>query len=183
MTETELVRDNVTTRAWSVDLAMEGKVKSPKLRPANRRRQKIVKFVKREGSIEEFSILSTMPYCGHETESPPSQAQYGAVANFFAEVCETRFQATTLLSARDYALVIAKNYQFTGERGRFLWFCITAFILSDKDIRARVRSWNIRNAHGDLHVGILHHKAYKPVSKFAFRLIEDMRGVGAEIFG
>jgi hypothetical protein len=165
-----------------LDLSLSGKVYSPKKRPANRRRQKIARFVGREGTVERFEFRQTIPYCGYEIECPPSQAQYGAVCDFFVDVCETRYQASTLLSARDFAGVVAQTFPFTAPRRHFIWLCATAYILSDRDLRARVRSWNIaqwtKGSAGKSSV-----KSYKLVTKFACKLVDDMRGVGAEIFG
>jgi hypothetical protein len=180
------VEDRVTTRSWEFDLSLAGQVYSPVKRPARRRRQAIARFVGRDGNIEWFAIRQTIPYCGYEVDCPPSQAQYGAVSEFFAEVCETRFQANTLLSARDYAEVVAKSFPFTSTRRRLIWVCATAFILADKELRGRVRSWSIacwsRGSSG-VEAGIATHRPYKVITKFAARLVDDMRAEGAEIFG
>ncbi|HEX8513675.1 MAG TPA: hypothetical protein VF688_11290 [Allosphingosinicella sp.] len=178
--------DRVTTRFWELDLSLAGKVQTPAKRPAKRKRQAIARFAGREGTIERFAVRQTIPYCGYEVECPPSQAQYGAVCDFFAEVCETRYQANTLLSARDYAEVVAKGFPFTAARRRLIWVCATAFILSDRELRSLVRSWSIacwsRGSSG-VSGGIVHHKPYRRVAKFAAGLVDDMRGEGAEIFG
>lgn len=184
MTEEPLIADRVTTRHWELDLTLAGSVRSPKTRPANRKRQNIVRFVGREGTVERFTIRQTIPYCGYEVECPPTQAQYGAVCDFFAETCETRFQASTLLSARDYALMVTSAYPFTVHRKRFLSVGTTAFILSDKDLRSLVRAWNIsQRGNSNAPVSATYARCFKKVSKFASKLIDDMRGSGAEIFG
>lgn len=180
------VTDRVTTRLWELDLSCAGSVYSPKRRPLRRKRQSVVLFVGREGTIERFAIRQTIPYCGYEVACPPSQTQYGAVCDFFAEVCETRFQAHTLLSARDYGEAVAKRFSFTAPRRRLIWLSATAVILSDKDLRSRVRSWSERcwsRASPDLSFGIASHKPYKLVTKFTAELIDDMRAEGAAIFG
>jgi hypothetical protein len=179
------VVDRVTARLWELDLSVASKVHSPKRRPTKRRRQNIVQFIGREGTIERFAIRQTIPYCGYEVACPPSQLQYGAVCDFFIEGCETRFQAHTLLSARDYGEIVASEFPFTGLRKRLVWLSATAFILSDKDLRSRVRSWSClgwsRGSSG--RSGIVYHKPYKLVASFAAKLIDDMRSQGAEIFG
>jgi hypothetical protein len=177
------VVDRVTTRSWETDLSLAGNIYRRKIRPANRRRQKIVRFIDRDGEIERFEILQTLPYCGYEEPCPPSQAQYTAVSAFFMEGCETSFQAKTLLCARDYAHAVAKSFPFTGHRQEFLWFCIAAFILSDKDLRSRVTSWAIKTSFYVIETGISNHKPYKHIHLFASKLIDDMRGSGSEIFG
>lgn len=184
MSETTQVEDRVTTRYWEMDLSLAGKAPIVKTRPANRRRQQIARFLGREGTIERFSIRQTIPYCGYEVPCPPTQAQYGAVVNFFLEPCETRFQASSMLSARDYAEKIMSGYRFSAPRSLLLWICTTAFILSDKDLRSLIRAWNI--AHRDRSPAFAtgtYRKCYKKVSKFASRLVDDMRGSGSEIFG
>ena len=139
----------------------------------------------RDGSVERFSVRQTMPHPGYAIHSPPSQAQYGAVTDFFVECCETQHQAKTLLSARDYASAVIHDAAFTAPRRRFLWLCATAFILADKDLRSQVRAWSRARYFEDAHIatGIVHEKPYKIVSKFTARLIDDMRAQGAQIFG
>ena len=178
------VSDRVTTRLWELDLSLAGKVRPPKKRPANRRRQKIARFIGREGTIERFEVRQTIPYCGYEVECPPSQAQYGAVCDFFVEVCETRFQANTLLSARDYAGIVSQGFPFTAPRRHLIWLCTTAFILSDKELRSLVRTWNISHrGRSGVSARGAYLRCYKKIAKFASRLVDDMRGTGAEIFG
>ncbi|MEO7690921.1 MAG: hypothetical protein ABIS51_16690 [Sphingomonas sp.] len=163
---------------------MAGTVRSPKTRPANRRRQKIARFVERDGTVERFTFRQTIPYCGHEVECPPSQAQYGAVMDFFLEPCETRFQASTLLSARDYAAEVAGGFSFNASRKHLLWLCTTAFILSDKELRSLVRAWNISHrGYSPAAARGVYLRCYKKVAKFADKLVDDVQGTGAEIFG
>lgn len=184
--EIAIVEDRVTTRTWELDLSLAGKVYSPKKRPTKHRRQQIARFVERDGLIERFAIRQTIPHPGYDAECPPSQSQYGAVADFFVEGCETRSQAKTLLSARDYAAAVIRAAPFTAPRRHFIWLCATAFILADKDLRSRVRAWNIAcfsKGYSDISVGIANHKPYKLVSGFASKLIDDMRAQGAQIFG
>ena len=137
------IADRIMTREWQLDLSEAGKAKSPKLRPANRRRQRIVSFLGRDDETEKFSIRQTIPHPGHDTFCPPSQAQYGAVLDFFQECCEVRSQANIMLSARDFAEGIARSFPFTAPRGRLIWISTTAFILSDRKLRSLVRTWNI----------------------------------------
>ena len=185
-TTTPEITDRVTTRTWELDLALAGRVYSPKIRPARRKRQQIVRFVGREGTIERFTIRQTIPHPGYEAPCPPSQSQYGAVCDFFAEPCETSSQAKTLLSARDYAEVVARSFSFTAARWDLIWHCTAAFILSDTDLRSRVKAWSIaswKNGYGEIAAGIGNHKPYKRIEQFARKLVDDMRGAGAAIFG
>lgn len=179
-----IIQDRITTRMWELDLSLAGKVYSPKKRPTKHKRQKIVQFVGREGRIERFAIRQTLPHpdVAHE---PPSQAQYGAVTDFFVECAETRHQANTMLSARDYAGAVVHNAPFTAPRRRFLWVCTTAFILADKDLRAKVRAINSTRyrSHFSISTGIANDQPYKIVSKFASKVVDDMRAQGAQIFG
>lgn len=178
-----VVADRVTTRVWELDLSLAGRVYSPKTRPAKRMRQSIGRFIGRDGSVERFSIRQTIPYCGYEVQCLPSQAQYGAVCDFFMDGCETRFQAHTMLSARDYAEMVAKSSgsSFTAPRRRFIWICAAAFILNDKELRSRVRSWSEANwSKGWSASG---RRFEKTMAKFAGAVIDDMRAEGAEIFG
>ena len=176
-------RDRVFTREWSIDLAEAGLVRSPKKRPAKRQRQKIARFVGRDGDVETFALRQTIPYTGYEAECPPSQLQYGAVFDFFAEPCETRFQANTLLCARDYSAVVARTFSFTPPRREFIWRCVAAYILDSTDLRSRVKAWNIKSGFGDISSGIAYHRPYKDCLKFAAKLVDDMRGSGSQIFG
>jgi hypothetical protein len=180
------VEDRVTTRFWELDLSLAGKVYSPKKRPANRKRQNIARYLGREGTVERFAIRQTIPYCGHEVFCPPSQAQYGAVCDFFVESCETRSQAHTLLSAREYAEMIASRFSFTAPRRHLISLCVAAFILSDRDLRSIVNTWSIARWSKGLS-GFGSARAYqrtnKLVTKFASKLIDDMRGAGSEVFG
>lgn len=182
--DTPQIADRIATRDWQLDLSAAGQVKSPKLRPANRRRQKIASYVGREGDIESFLIRQTIPYPGYEAFCPPSQAQYGAVMNFYLEACETRFQANTMLSARDFAEDVTRRFSFTVARKRFIWICTAAYILSDSDLRSLARTWNISNqglTAASSRGAYL--KCYNKVAKFASKLVDDMRGAGSEIFG
>lgn len=88
-----------------------------------------------------------------------------------------------MLSARDYAEVVAGSYSFTAPRREFIWLCVTAFILESQDLRSRIRSWNIRNGPGNISSGISRHKPYKTVSAFAEKLVKDMQGSGSLLFG
>lgn len=178
--------DRLTTRTWDLDLSLAGKVYTPKNRTKRLWRQSIARFAGREGTIERFEIRQTIPYCGHEVESPPSQSQYGAVCDFYVEPCETRSQAHTLLSAREYAEEIAAGHSFTAPRRRLLAVCTAAFILSDLEMRSIIKTWSIARWRGRI-AGFGHARTYRDVNKkvqtFAARLINDMRRDGAEIFG
>jgi hypothetical protein len=102
------------------------------------------------------------------------------------EPCETRSQAHTLLSAKEYAEEIATGYSFTAPRKRLLSLCTSAFILSDREMRSIVSTWSIARWSGRI-AGFGYTRTYRDVNKkvqtFAARLINDMRRDGAEIFG
>jgi hypothetical protein len=71
------VADRTTTRSWELDLSLAGKVYSPKQRPANRKRQKIARFVGRDGTIERFTIKQTIPFCGCEVSVRQARRNMG----------------------------------------------------------------------------------------------------------
>lgn len=178
--------DIIITRTWEVDLRRAGIVSERKNRPVKRNRQPIVRFLGREGTVERFAIRQTMPPSTIEPSVYPTQAQYGAVTDFFVEGCETRWQANTLLCARDYSEIVARHFSFPRERRQFLWVCIAAFILGDGDLRSQVRAWIIASrsrAFGDIESGIAHQKPFKRSEAFALKLIDDMRAAGSEMFG
>lgn len=178
------IEDRTTTRKWDLDLALAGKVYSPKKRPTKRQRQRITQFLGRDGTVERFAIQQTVPYRGHEAFSPPTQAQYSAVERFYVECCETRNQAATLLSARDYAENISKDFSFNASRRNLIWISTASFILYDKNIRSLIRTWNI--SHRDkspMFSSGAYLICYKRVFKFANNLVDDMRAAGSEIFG
>lgn len=108
MTQTEsppASTDRVTTRSWELDLSLAGGVHLRKKRPTKHKRQQIARYLGREGTIERFALRQTIPQYDINGAEPPTQAQYGAVMDFYLEPCETRWQASTLLSARDYSEV------------------------------------------------------------------------------
>lgn len=176
------ITDRVTTRIWTLDLSTAGKVASPKKRPTKHRRQRTASFVSREGDVEKFAIQQTLPYRGYEDEAHPSQSQYSAVMDFYIECCETRHQAHTMLCARDYAQIVSRSASFTAPRREFIWLSTAAFLLADKGLRSRVRSWNARS-YTSIECGIANHPPFKRASKFVSQLVSDMRAQGSEIFG
>lgn len=180
------VTDRLSSRLWELDLTLAGQIRTPKKRRYKAKRQEIVRFVRREGSIERFSIRQTLPYCGYEVPHPPSQAQYTAVMKYFGECCETPFQASTMLSARDYAQAVAASFRYGPARGHLLALGTAAFILADEETRALVRSPHIASrTAGPVAVkrGGAHASCYQRVYRFASALIDDMRGDGADAFG
>jgi hypothetical protein len=182
--EAPVVEDRTATRVWQLDLARAGKVYSPKQRPTKHRRQRIAHFVGREGSVERFAIRQTLPFRGYDAFCPPSQAQYGAVSAFFEECCETRFQAHTMLCARDYARAIAADFSFTEARREFIWVCAAALILADPALRSLAVAWNVAHqGRSPRLAGGAHKRGYNRVAKFAAGLVKDMRAAGSEIFG
>ncbi len=176
------VSDRTTKREWSIDLREAGKARAFSKLPTKHRRQRITTFLEREGDIEHFAIRQTLPYRGYEGEAYPSQAQYGAVADFYLQCCETRFQAHTMLCARDYARVIASQWKFTAPRRELIWLSVAAYILSDRDLRARIRSWNAR-ANMHIETGIANHPPFKKMHKFVGKLVADLQSQGSTIFG
>lgn len=179
-----LVEDRMATRIWQLDLSRAKKVYSPKRRPTKHRRQHIAHFLGSEGPIERFAIRQTVPYRGYEAFCPPSQAQYGAVSEFFLECCETRHQASTMLCARDYANSIAADFSFSQDRKQLIRLCTAAYILSDIELRSLSAAWNI--AHRGLSPSVstgAHKRCYKKVSKFAWGLVKDMQAADSKIFG
>ena len=177
-------QDRTATRVWELDFARAGKVYSPKRRPMKHRRQRIAQFVGRDGTVERFAVRQTLPFRGYDAFCPPSQAQYGAVSAYYHECCETRFQAHTMLCARDYARGIAADFSFTEPRREFIGLCTAAFILADPVLRSLAVAWNAGHpGRSPSLAGGAHKRGYTRVTKFAFGLVNDMRAAGSEIFG
>jgi len=177
--------DRSANRFWQFDTSLADKVKPLKKRRYKGTRQDIARFLGREGTIERFTFRQTVPHPGHEEFSPPTQAQYSAINAFYQECCETRSQAHTMLCARDYAEDVARARKYDEGRTRFLSICTAAFILSDKNLRSVLVSWNAsnRSSHYGLSRRSTYLKAHKSVTTFTSDLIDDMRGDGSEMFG
>lgn len=182
--KTPIGEDRSATRLWQLDLAHAGKVYSPKQRPTKHRRQRIAHFVAREGTVERFAIRQTVPFPGYDAFCPPSQAQYGAVSAFYQECCETRFQAHTMLCARDYASAISADFAFTEPRREFIWVCAAAFVLANPELRSLAVAWNAAHQGRSPKLASGGRKrCYDRIAKFTAGLVKDMRAAGSEIFG
>lgn len=71
--------DLTARQEFTLDLAAAGQCYRRKNRPANRRRQKIVRFVGREGDVETFTVQQTFPVVGSLNSDLPSDRQIEAV--------------------------------------------------------------------------------------------------------
>lgn len=176
--------DRVITRLLAFDLTLTAPAYRWKIRPENKKRQKIVRFHEKRDDIEYFELRQTTPYCGYEAFCPPSQRQYDAVMAYYSEPSETRYQISMMLAARDYAKAVSDKHTFSAGRRQFIAFCTASFILSDKKLRAMVHTWNI--GHSDEWPASstgTYQRCYKRIAKFSNDLVADMRNEGAEIFG
>lgn len=183
MNEQVKASDVIDIRHWELDLSDAGNVSRRKTRSAKRVRQKLVRFLGREGNIERFSVAQTVPVRADERSDLPTPSQISAVSEFFLVCCATRFQAHTMLCARDYAAIVASGITFPKARRHLIWLGAAAFILSKKDLRESVRSWTSNSGYGGIEAGIACHRPYKLTAEFAHKIIEDMRGSGSDIFG
>lgn len=179
-------QDITTMQEFTLDLAAAGQCYRRKNRPANRRRQKIVRFIGSEGNVETFTVHQTFPVLGSLNSDLPSDRQIEAVEQFFGHRPETRWQAHTMLSARDYGLEVSSRYPFTAIRRMVICVGVAAFILSDRGLRDNVRRWcddRYQEPFPGINSGIAHHSPYRVASRFAEKLMMDMRGAGSEVFG
>lgn len=177
--------DRILTHRISLDLAKAGKVRPRKTSPSNRRRQKMIGFFGREGNVEEYWLRQTIPWVGCQWPNRPSSAQIAEVERLFAHTPVTSLQANTMLSAFDYACEISQQFPFTAPRRSIITTGVTAFILSDRQLRDSVRMWNKHAWETGTHIasGIANHGPYNKARKFAERMIEDIRSAGGEVFG
>lgn len=178
--------DLTARQEFTLDLAAAGKCYRRKNRPANRRRQKIVRFVGREDDVETFTVQQTFPVVGSLNSDLPSDRQIEAVEQFFRHRPETRWQAHTMLSARDYGLELSSRYPFTAIRRMVIGVSVAAFILSDRALRDNVRRWcedRYQESCPGISSGIANHAPHRIASRFAEKLVMDMRGAGSEVFG
>lgn len=102
--------DRVITRLLAFDLTLTGPAYRRKSRTENKKRQKIVRFHEKRDNIEYFELRQTTPYCGYESFCPLSQRQYDAVMNYYSKSSETRYQASMMLTARDYAKAVSDKH-------------------------------------------------------------------------
>lgn len=178
--------DLTTTQEFTLDLTAAGKCYRRKTRPANRRRQKILRFIGRTGDVETFTIQQTFPVIGNFNSDFPSDRQIDAVEQFFGYRPETRWQAHTMLSARDYGLAVSSRYPFSAIRRMVIGVSVAAYILSDRGLRDDVRRWcedRYQESFPGISSGIANHRPYQVARRFAEKLVMDMRGAGSEIFG
>lgn len=175
--------DRSTTRWWEIDLETvrphRAYVPTP---PPPPYKQNIVHFDCRSGSVERFGIRQTVPAVQGDDGTPPTQAQYGAVTHYFLDACETRLEAGLMLSARDYADLMARDLRFTAARRQFVGRVCAAFILADVETRLRVRGLNARKRGSDLVPRDLP-KTYDMLDDFVGRMIADVRFAGSQLFG
>lgn len=180
------ISDVTISQEFTFDLAEAGQCYRRKDRPANRRRQKMIRFIGREGDIERFTVHQIFPVVGSLNSDPPSPRQIEAVEHFFGRRPETRWQAHTMLSARDYGLEVANRYRFTAMRRKIISVAVTAFLLSDPTLRDDVRRWcEARNKEPSpgISAGIANHRPYKAAGVFAEKMIQDLQGAGSDAFG
>jgi hypothetical protein len=107
MTENaEQQADLVAPRLVRFDLTQAGSVYLRAARPANRRRQRLIRFAGRDGDDELYAFEQTFAVIGTTGRYPASSAQLAAVRDYFGEEFPddaTGWQAHTMLCARDYA--------------------------------------------------------------------------------
>lgn len=77
-----------------------------------------------------------------------------------------------MLSARDYASVVAGSFAFSAHRQFFLWQCPVAFILSDRDLRAKVRAWNISKREDHVSTSIINRNPHKLDTRKNLKILE-----------
>lgn len=171
---------------FTLDLAEAGQCYRRKTRPANRRRQKITRFLGRAGEVESFTVNQTFPVVGSLANDPASPRQIEAVQLFYGAEPNTRWQAHTMLCARDYGMEVSRWHPYTAIRRMVIGVSVAAYILSDVKLRDDVRRWceaRYREASPGISSGIANHRPYKVANEFARKLIDDVRGAGAETFG
>lgn len=178
--------DLTTTQEFTIDLAGAGDCYRRKTRPANRRRQRVTRFIGREGDVETFTVQQTFPVVGSLNFDLPSDGQREAVEQFFGHCPESRWQAHIMLSARDYGLEVSSRYPFTAIRRMVIGVSVAAYILSDRGLRDDVRRWcenRYQEQSPGISSGIANHRPYRMASRFVEKLVMDMRGAGSEVFG
>lgn len=180
------ISDETISQEFTFNLAEAGQCYRRKDRPVNRRRQKIIRFLGREGDIERFTVHQTFPIVGSLNSDLPSPRQIEAVEHFFGRPPQSRWQAHTMLSARDYGLEVASRYRFTAMRRIIISVAVTAFLLGDPKLRDDVRRWceaRNREPSPGISSGIANHRPYKTAGAFAEKMIKDLRGAGSDAFG
>ena len=178
--------DLTITQEFTLDLGAAGQCYRRKNRPANRRRQKIVRFIGREGDVETFAVQQTFPVVGSLNTDLPSGRQVEAVEQFFRHRPVTRWQAHAMLSARDYGLEVSSRYPFTAIRRMVIGVGVAAYILRDRGLRDDVCRWcedRYQEPSPGISSGIANHRPYQVASRFVEKLVMDMRGAGSEVFG
>lgn len=176
-----MVDDRVMTRWWEVDLATVSKPPRSMPSPLFTGQQTIVHFDGHQGSVERFGIRQTIPAVHNDDGSPHSQAQYGAVTLYFLEACETRKEAGVMLSARNYADLMAKDLSFTAARRQLVSLACAAFILADLETRVRVQALDARKRGSDIILPDLP-RTYANLRHFVGQMILDVRRAGSQLF-
>lgn len=181
--------DLVAPRLIRFDLAQAGSVYRRAGRPANRRRQALIRFAGRDGDEELFAFEQTFAVIWTVGRYPASSAQMAAVRDYFGEEFPddaTGWQAHTMLCVRDYAWAVVRGMNFTAPRRRLLARFAAAYLCESTEMRTEVRRWNEARhrelGHG-IEAGIAFHRPYKLTRKFIDKVVTDMRGAGAEAFG
>lgn len=187
--EPEALSDIRLPRLVRFDLSAAGGVYRRKVRPANRRRQKCVRFVGREGDEELYAFEQTFPVVGAQGRYPPSPAQLAAVHDYYGDGLPedaTGLQAHTMLCVRDYAWSVVRGLTLSAPRRQLLARFVAAFLCADPELRTEVRRWNEARrrelGHG-IEAGIAYHRPYRTSAKFVEKVLNDLRGGGAEAFG
>lgn len=178
--------DRRIRRNWALDLTLAGKQPLLAARPLRAERQHVVLFEGREGRDERFSFWLTLPNDDDDPQTPPTRKQYEAVSEFYGEGPATWMQAEYLMAAWYYADEIrsVRNFGFTAPRRRLIHVATAAFILSQPELRRKVRGWSaLRWRDPGRAVRIQRTRPYEPAMLFAADLIADMQGAGADIFG
>lgn len=181
--------DLMAPRLVRFDLTQAGGVYRRAARPANRRRQKLIRFEGRDRDDELYAFEQTFAVIGTTGRYPASSAQLTAVRDYFGEEFPddaTGWQAHTMLCVRDYAWSVVRAMNFTAPRRRLLARFAAAYLCADPALRTDVRDWNEARhrelGHG-IEAGIAYHRPYKLAKKFIDKVVTDMRAAGAEAFG
>ncbi|MEE2917009.1 MAG: hypothetical protein VYB32_08065 [Pseudomonadota bacterium] len=176
-----MTEDRTFTRWFHIDLRALRIIRGRIPLTGNGRPQSIALFHSCDEDAETFAISQTMPRVQGDDMIAPSQLQYGAVVDFFSEGCESRLEASVLLSARDYADQSALNMHFTADRRRLIATACAAFILQDVEMRLKVRGLNMRRRGSGVRTGDLP-RIQEAVETFAGQVVEDARRSGSRAF-
>lgn len=135
--------DLMAPRLVRFDLSQAGGVYRRAARPANRRRQKLIRFEGRDRDDELYAFEQTFAVIGTTGRYPASSAQLTAVRDYFGEEFPddaTGWQAHTMLCVRDYAWSVVRAMNFTAPRRRLLARFAAAYLCTDRQLRTDVRN-------------------------------------------